>query len=225
VAVRSGQLEGRLALAPNVMATFEVPLLRSASLDATQVSVESSDAGVATGSAPDIPAGGTSAFVQIDTHSGAGTAFLRVEANGELAVVEVAVGEAPSGSQALASPPGAAVKQAGSAGTLYLPAGTSLPVTVPLRPMYLNPADVDALSRDPGVATVTPDSFALAPGETEAEVMVTTVADGETAIIFQVGDDVRALRVVVGQPAPGEEPFNWAPQPGVCVGDPGGCPQ
>ena len=102
-------------------------------------------------------------------------------------------------------------------------------VTAPLRTMQkavlFGLVTVDAASRDAAVADVTPASTDLAAGDTEAEFNVTAGVDGETVIDFQVGpDDVRTLRVIVGQPPPGEEPFTLAPPAGVCVSPSADCP-
>jgi hypothetical protein len=228
VAVRATALAARLALPASASATLAVPLLDTPAAAAVPVTVSSTNPAIADAADTVIPAGEVAADLALVTGTQAGTARLKLDFAGRIVSVEVSVGGPPSGAAAIARPAAVAAVQAGNAGTLYLPVGTSRTVSAPLRTpqkaALLGAVAVEAESRDAGIADVTPAGFVLAAGETGADVTVNAVADGETVIFFRVGpDDLRTLRVVVGVPPPGREPFTWAPPAGACVEPSGDC--
>jgi len=217
-AIRPFASAGQIVLPPAVTRSVRLRLLHAPAAQTTPVTIESSNAAVATAGAVSIQAGSTDAVLVI-TSGAEGEAVLVLHAGStglELHVVVGAVGldETPA---TLAPPIGMVVLPLPSLGDVFLAPSGSRALSLRLLDA---PAAQDLLftasSTDPAVAQIV-GTVRVPAGSTDAALVVQTGAAGQATLSLRAGEQGRELRVSVGAPNAGATPPVLAPPVGAVV--------
>jgi hypothetical protein len=182
----------------------------------TAVSVLSLNSSVASATIGPISAGSTSATLQI-TGLADGIATLLVRVGDHVRAIEVFVGTpAPDATLLLAPVTGTALSNAAFAGQVVVGLTGSTSISIPvLTTPSVGTTDVAVSSLNPSVATGS--AGAITAGATSATITVNGVSAGTTTLLVRAGDQVRAITVTVGTPAPGTEPLTVSSPVGLSL--------
>ena len=213
---------GVLAAAGSGQQTVTLKLLANPAVANTPVTVETSNAAVASvAGGVAIAAGSTVAQLPVTTGT-PGVALLTLRAGSEVRGLTVIVGTPPPNRvpPLVASPVGVVALRPPSAGQVISDAGRQQTFTVPLFP---TPATQDTpvavTSTNAGIAHVV-GAVVVPAGSETATLTIATGTPGTAVITLRAGANVRSLTVIVGTPPAGTTPPVVAPEVGVVIRPP-----
>jgi hypothetical protein len=210
---------GDVIVSPASTRTVTLRILTAPAAVDTELVIVSSDPSIASIAGPVvIPAGQTDATFEITTGA-AGTAIVTLVAGDDGRELRVVSGtpSVDNTPPVFAPPIGIVIVPFPSAGDVIVsPASTR---TVTLR-ILTAPAAVDTelviTSSDPSIAQI-PGPVVIPAGSTDATFEIETGTAGTASVTLVAGDDGRELRVISGEPSPGDTPPVVAPPIGLTV--------
>ena len=192
------------------------PLASSTPLDVT---VSSSNPGVATATATAVGPGEQTTALTIDAFQN-GITVLTIRAGDEVWTITIVVGSASPGQTPIVLSPsvGLAISAPPSAGQIVSSAGRTSSITIQILSAPhggSTPLPVSVTSSDPTIATAV--ASAVEPGSQTTTLTITTLKDGVVTFTVRAGSSIRSVGMFVGTPAAGSTPLLLAQPIGISV--------